>query len=109
MVLRSDRTHADTVAEGILQEVNDLSPWAYSYTERPDNLLEVRASELAAIVSAHVEGLASEVGRLTVDVMRQSSENGRLRAALEAYMVPAGATPAELWAQAQVALGNVNV
>lgn len=42
------------VVAGILQEVNDLPPWAYTYTERPDDLLEVRASELEAILRAHL-------------------------------------------------------
>jgi hypothetical protein len=36
----------------ILQEVNDLAPWAYTYRERPDDLLEIRASDLEAILRA---------------------------------------------------------
>ena len=38
----------------IMQEVNDLPPWAYTYTERPEDLLEIRASELQAILEAHL-------------------------------------------------------
>jgi hypothetical protein len=36
----------------ILQAVNDLPPWAYTYQERPDDLLEIRAGELEAILRA---------------------------------------------------------
>jgi hypothetical protein len=48
-----------TVA-AIMQEVSDTPPWAYTYRERPDDLIEIRASELEAILTAH---LAKHKGR----------------------------------------------
>ncbi len=39
----------------IMQEVNDLSPWAHTYQERPDDLLEVRAAQLELILRAVLE------------------------------------------------------
>lgn len=40
----------------VLQEVHDTPPWAYTYKERPDDLLEIRSSELEAILWAALEG-----------------------------------------------------
>ena len=40
----------------ILSEVADTPPWAYTYRERPIDLLEIRASELQAILEAHLIG-----------------------------------------------------
>jgi hypothetical protein len=38
----------------IIQEVNDTPPWEYTYKQRPDDLVEIRASELEAILEAHI-------------------------------------------------------
>jgi len=54
-LIPADHPHVrrDIVGE-IMQEVVDVSPWAYTYRERPDDLIEIRASELEAILSAHL-------------------------------------------------------
>lgn len=50
-------TTSKRIITAIMQEINDTPPWAYTYRERPGDLLEIRASELEAILSAHLEAL----------------------------------------------------
>jgi hypothetical protein len=48
-------TKSDPVVAAILQEISNLPPWPYTYRERPDDLLEIRASDLEAILRAHLD------------------------------------------------------
>ena len=55
----------------IMQEVSDTPPWAYTYRERPADLLEIRAEELQAILEAHVRPL--EVALTAIYLTRSNS------------------------------------
>lgn len=67
---------ATATATAVVQEVSDLPPVAYSYRERPADVLEVRATELQTIVAAHV-----------ADALRQRDERiAALEEALRAHL-----------------------
>jgi hypothetical protein len=68
----------------IVREVSDLAPWAYSYKERPDDLLEVRASELESIIREQLAALEPTDRTTPVDplaeLLRLGAVNRELRA-----------------------------
>ena len=69
----------DPVAASILQDVNDLPPIAYTYADRPDDVLEVRASELETIVTERIATFRTEFERLRIRIAELEAEVGRRR------------------------------